>query len=130
VRFGESYVQFTLARGCTSVNMFTFESDDELHQGQRGYTYLRKTTTSVGRWPGSRKLNVGLHVAAKRRPHHAPAQASRPMIDDDEAEARVRALTTVLVLARNSAGRARVWLVRLTIGDGAVQLLCRRASRA
>jgi hypothetical protein len=41
VRFGESYVQFSLARGCTSVNMFTFESDDELHQGLRGYSYLR-----------------------------------------------------------------------------------------
>jgi hypothetical protein len=26
---------FTLPRGSTSVNMFTFEADDELHQGQR-----------------------------------------------------------------------------------------------
>jgi hypothetical protein len=73
VRFGESYVQFSLARGCTSVNMFTFESDDELRQGLRGYSYLRKTAASVGRWPVSRRLDVSLHVAAKRRPHHAPA---------------------------------------------------------
>jgi hypothetical protein len=109
VRFGESYVQFSLARGCTSVNMFTFESDDELHQGQRGYSYLGKTATSVGRWPGSRKLDVGLHVAAKRRPHPAPAQARRPMIDDDAVEARVRALTTVLALARNSTGGVRAF---------------------
>lgn len=92
MRFGESYVQFSLARGCTSVNMFTFESDDELHQGLRGYSYLRKTATSVGRWPVSRRLDVSLHVAAKRRPYHAPAYARRPTIDDDEVEARVRAL--------------------------------------
>ena len=38
---GWRVARFCPTEGCTSVNMFTFEADDELDQGQRWCSYLR-----------------------------------------------------------------------------------------
>ena len=58
------YFRFSPVEGCMSVNMFTFEADDEIHQCRR---WCVTRAISAGSWPGSRNIAVYLHVATKRK---------------------------------------------------------------